>query len=291
MSVYQPPPTYAEVVLVDEKTGQAKFNPIWLDWFIRLVKDVSASGTTDHNTLNNLQGGAANQYYHLTAAQQALVVAALHNALNGLQGGTTNEYYHFTAAEHTLLAAFLHNSLNTLQGGTSGEYYHLTSAEYTGTGSGVFVRTSSPTITTPSLVGVTNAGSAAAGRIGEVLESVASAVNFPTSGQYGDLTSQALTAGNWLVTATLDATGNGATGIGQVQMGISTTSGNSGTGLVTGSNALNIPGLVAAGDISGCIANYVVRTSGTPTLYFKLFNTYTGGPPQGYGRLTALRFM
>ena len=44
-----------------------------------------------------------------------------------------------------------HNSLTNLQGGTANEEYHLTSAEYTGTGTGVFVRTTSPTLVTPIL--------------------------------------------------------------------------------------------------------------------------------------------
>lgn len=44
-----------------------------------------------------------------------------------------------------------HNDLANLQGGTTDEYYHLTSAEYTGTGSGVFVRSTSPTLVTPAL--------------------------------------------------------------------------------------------------------------------------------------------
>ena len=44
-----------------------------------------------------------------------------------------------------------HNDLAGLQGGTTNEYYHLTSAEYTGTGTGNFVRASSPTLTTPNL--------------------------------------------------------------------------------------------------------------------------------------------
>lgn len=131
MSDYQPPPTYADVVLVDKDTGTAKFNPIWLDWFIRLVKNIGSTGAADHNTLNNLQGGSSNQYYHLTLAAYTAATAYLHNALNGIQGGAVGEYYHFTTAEHTLLMAFLHNSLNTLQGGTANEYYHFTSAEHT----------------------------------------------------------------------------------------------------------------------------------------------------------------
>ena len=47
--------------------------------------------------------------------------------------------------------ANLHNDLAGLQGGTATEYFHSTSAEYTGTGSGVFVRATSPTLVTPAL--------------------------------------------------------------------------------------------------------------------------------------------
>lgn len=158
MSVYLPPPTYAEVILVD-KGGNPKFNPIWLDWFVRLVQATSSSGSLDHNLLADLQGGGVNEYYHLTAAQATLVAAALHNALNGLQGGTTNEYYHFTAAEHTLLAAFLHNSLNTLQGGSSGQYYHFTSAEHTALATLASLTGLSTTITTAPLTALGSSGS------------------------------------------------------------------------------------------------------------------------------------
>ena len=45
----------------------------------------------------------------------------------------------------------LHDGLGGLQGGSANEYYHLSNAEYTGTGSGVFVRASSPVLTSPNL--------------------------------------------------------------------------------------------------------------------------------------------
>ena len=45
----------------------------------------------------------------------------------------------------------LHNDLGGLQGGTANEFFHLTNAEYTGTGTGTFVRASSPTLVTPNL--------------------------------------------------------------------------------------------------------------------------------------------
>ena len=47
--------------------------------------------------------------------------------------------------------ANLHNDLAGLNGGAAGEYYHSTAAEYTGTGTGVFVRATSPTLVTPAL--------------------------------------------------------------------------------------------------------------------------------------------
>ena len=45
----------------------------------------------------------------------------------------------------------VHNELAGLNGGTSNQYYHSTLAEYTGTGTGVFVRATSPTLVTPAL--------------------------------------------------------------------------------------------------------------------------------------------
>ena len=47
--------------------------------------------------------------------------------------------------------ANVHNDLAGLNGGTTNQYYHSTLAEYTGTGSGVFVRATSPTLVTPAL--------------------------------------------------------------------------------------------------------------------------------------------
>jgi hypothetical protein len=63
--------------------------------------------------------------------------------------------------------ANLHNDLAGLQGGAATEYFHSTSAEYTGTGTGVFVRATSPALVTPdlgtpsALVGTSITGTAA----------------------------------------------------------------------------------------------------------------------------------
>ncbi len=72
----------------------------------------------------------------------------LHNDLGGLQGGGANDLYHLTAAERTIALDGLtpHANLTGMQGGAVGERYHLTSAEYTGTGAGNFVRRTAPTL-------------------------------------------------------------------------------------------------------------------------------------------------
>lgn len=77
MADIQPPPTYAEVILMDQKTKQARFNPIWLKWFIDLAGTINSAGgsTLNHNDLANIQGGTANQFYHNTAAEYAKVQA------------------------------------------------------------------------------------------------------------------------------------------------------------------------------------------------------------------------
>jgi len=79
MSDFQPPPTYALPVLVEEATGKAVFNPIWLKWFLDLAAALDSIGGTSPQ----------------------------HNSIGGLQGGTTNQYYHFTQAEHTKLQAYV----------------------------------------------------------------------------------------------------------------------------------------------------------------------------------------
>lgn len=44
MSTFQPPPTWANPVLVDETTGKGTFNPVWLKWFIELSAGLDATG-------------------------------------------------------------------------------------------------------------------------------------------------------------------------------------------------------------------------------------------------------
>ena len=67
------------------------------------ILSLSAS-MDEHNELKNIQGGAPNEYYHLTLAQLAPISGGVvdHNALINLQGGvpSAGEYYHLSQAIH-----------------------------------------------------------------------------------------------------------------------------------------------------------------------------------------------
>ena len=119
MANFQPPPTYAMPILVEETTdakgekhSTAKFAPVWLKWFLDLGQILSASGGTTgtivHNDTSSKQGGQASEYYHLTAAQ--------HTAIGTLGSLTANTVV-FSDATSALAteAAFGYNtSTNTL---------------------------------------------------------------------------------------------------------------------------------------------------------------------------------
>lgn len=125
--------------------GSPPGSSFWNDWYEKLRTlintgtvtvvwaniDFSGSNITDivnraHNNLQSLQGGAAGEYYHLTAAQYAALTAGPHNNLTGLQGGTAaggGQYYHLTSAQNAAVAAGITVVINTAKltgGGVNG---------------------------------------------------------------------------------------------------------------------------------------------------------------------------
>ena len=112
MADIQPPPTYADVVLIDSQTKLPKFNPIWLKWFLDLAQVFNEAGgtTIDHNVLANLQGGTANQFYHLTSAEATSFtgVKSANTVLAGPASGAAA-----VAAFRALVTADLANQLVT----------------------------------------------------------------------------------------------------------------------------------------------------------------------------------
>jgi hypothetical protein len=94
--------------------------------------------------------------------------------------------------------ANLHNDLAGLQGGVATEYFHSTSAEYTGTGTGVFVRATSPTLVTPDL------GTPSA-LVGTNITGTATAFTASNVTTNANLTNEATSSGSNAVTLTNSA--------------------------------------------------------------------------------------
>jgi hypothetical protein len=98
--------------------------------------------------------------YNITTVQPAFTVSLL-TKLGAITFATSTAVRTVTTTYNGTLRnthiasplAVLHNQLGGLQGGAADEQYHLTAAEYTGTGTGVYVRQSTPTLITP-VIGV-----------------------------------------------------------------------------------------------------------------------------------------
>lgn len=75
-TTFEPPPTYAEVVLFDKDGKNPRFNPIWLKWFVDVAAFLSGgvSSSITHNDTAGLQGGAVGEEYHLTSSQHTKVL-------------------------------------------------------------------------------------------------------------------------------------------------------------------------------------------------------------------------
>jgi hypothetical protein len=147
------------------------------------------------------------------------------------------------------------------------------------------------TTSTQGIVGTTTNDSAAAGNVGEtVLGNQTTLTNFPTSTQWGDLTSISLTAGDWLVWGTYEIVNNGGTTT-EYQIAITSTSGNSTTGFTNGLNNFQTRAASLTGTNDGQLTVSAVRFSltGTTTVYLKYEATWSTTAPQAYGNIRALR--
>lgn len=145
-----------------------------------------------------------------------------------------------------------------------------------------------PTVNQPTINGVSNGSSAATGVVGEYVTSFQTLVNAPATGVYGDLTSIALTAGDWDVFCQGEIKLNGATAT-EVDYGVSVTAGNNTTGLVSGDNFFSPPLPTSTANTIMAIPIYLVNVSSSTTVYFKMFAVYSAGNPQFRGRISARR--
>lgn len=143
---------------------------------------------------------------------------------------------------------------------------------------------------TSGIIGTTTNNNAAAGSVGEYIESVISTpTNFGTSGQYFDTTSISPTAGDWDICYLINVTANGSTMTTGFRGGVWQSTGNNTTGLVIGSNALDQGNATSLLDQSIAIPCFRVSLSGTTTYYGKAVASYSVATPQFTCRLSARR--
>jgi hypothetical protein len=67
-SVFQPPPTWALPVILDEVSGKAAFNPIWLRWFLDLSQNLGSGGAGSVSSVAALTLGTAGTNLSYTVA-------------------------------------------------------------------------------------------------------------------------------------------------------------------------------------------------------------------------------
>lgn len=130
--------------------------------------------------------------------------------------------------------------------------------------------------------------SAASGYIGEAVRSfvsVASLVSLVNT-QWKDVTSISLTAGDWDVNGIVLIAGSTTT---DWEMGISTTTGNSGAGMNEGDNSTEGPLPIAGSNMPGVIPSWRISLSTTTTVYLKAVANFASSTAQVYGRISARR--
>lgn len=129
---------------------------------------------------------------------------------------------------------------------------------------------------------------ASSGYIGEYISSITASFTPGSSNTYYDMLSIQLTPGDWDITAVIYTnTGSSYT---DILLGVSTNSGNTGTGLSAGVNRLeDVNTYVTSGIHSMSIPNYRVQPTAATTYYMKFLVLTSGSTFAATGRLTARR--
>lgn len=144
-----------------------------------------------------------------------------------------------------------------------------------------------------SLRGTETNDSASAGFVGEYVSSsvVAGSAVTLTNGQYADVTSITLSAGDWVIDAGVELIATVAVTGTQFLAGVGTATGNNGAGLLGGDTAGQIPTApTAASDTSVPIPSGIrKKLTGSTTYYLKAYGAFTVGTLKAFGRISATR--
>ena len=160
----------------------------------------------------------------------------------------------------------------------------------TGTGSAVFA--TSPTITTPNVVGTTAADNAAAGSVGEYMESVIAigSATALTTGTAKTVTSITLTAGDWDVEGLVNFNTATSTSVTSTIAGVSTTTNTLDT--TAGRFSIHTYAAVVPGNLTGLSEiqpSYRFNVSGSTQVFLIAQSTFTVSTNSAWGFIRARR--
>lgn len=162
------------------------------------------------------------------------------------------------------------------------------------TGTGNMVLSTAPTISQPNLVGTTTNNNAAAGSVGEYLETIVlvGAALGLTNGIVANICSVSLTAGDWDVFGVVTFTGNAATVCTRYLAGISQTSATAPTHGLTSRTDHFLPGGTtpfSSTDLDATGGPLRISLAGTTTVYLIALAAFTVNTCSGYGQIIARR--
>lgn len=224
-----------------------------------------------NTVLANPTGSAAVPVAHAVPSCSTANSALKYTSGTGLSCGTT--------------FALTSGNLSQFASTTSSQLLGVLSDE---TGSGVAVFGTSPTITTPNIVGTATNNNAAAGSVGEFLSNSTTGTNLLTNTST-NATSISLTAGDWEVDGVIAFIPAGSTVLSNLQAGITSASATIPTTL----GARSILGATHAAGVGSTVIAPTVRMSlsSTTTVYIVAFagvNTSTA-TVDGYIRARRVR--
>lgn len=287
---------------LDARTGQ--ISRAWWIWLQQLMtriggssgEDISAlaQAVRDLIALTTAQGNEINGFIPLPPdldekpdegmvymPYQDLSQTAPVLSVFGRTGSVTAQSGDYTVGQVTNAASVL---------ATLAQFAATTSAQLAGvisdeTGSGALVFGTSPTVTTPNIVGTATNNNAAAGSVGEFLSNSASGVSVPNSTNT-NLVSLALTAGDWDVSGSFEilmtGTNQGAAGW------TSTTS----AGSQPTEGWFGVLGMASAAGttiIASPTPKLRISTASSTTVYIVGYASFSSGTATGKGYIRARR--
>ncbi len=257
----------------------------------QLLGDVISQTRSQSATMTLAAPGVVTSNGHAMALGDKFYFTTTGALPTGVTASTT--YYASAIAANTF------NISTTFANAKAGTYVTTSGSQ-----SGVHTLFMGGSTLTSGVKGVADASNATTGYVGETIESLQSSTGVGTSAQYFDATTITLTAGDWDVDAMVHYIVNGATiSVSLFLMGLSTASGNDGTGLTLGQNCVEAAASLAAGFTQHTFTLPTVRvtsdgtntvitgtSTASQTLRLKLYpGTYSVATPNYIARLTARR--